>query len=60
MLGQIPVVMSICEGGDGGAPVALGDTMTAQAFIHVAHELIDAVEERNANKAPTQVVNVKH
>ncbi|MGM9843749.1 MAG: Mrp/NBP35 family ATP-binding protein [Muribaculaceae bacterium] len=60
VLGQIPVVMSICEGGDGGAPVALGDTMTAQAFIHVAHELIDAVEERNANKAPTQVVNVKH
>lgn len=60
VLGQIPVVMSICEGGDGGAPVALGDTMIAQAFIHVAHELIDAVEERNANKAPTQVVNVKH
>lgn len=60
VLGQIPVVMSICEGGDGGKPVALGDTMVAQAFMHVAHELIDAVDARNSQQPPTQVVSVKH
>ena len=43
LLAQIPVVGSICEGGDDGRPAALrDDTITGQAFIHLAHELIDA------------------
>lgn len=60
VLGQIPVVMKICEGGDNGQPVALGDTVSAQAFMHLAHELIDAVESRNSEMPPTKVVTVKH
>ncbi|MGM9847871.1 MAG: Mrp/NBP35 family ATP-binding protein [Muribaculaceae bacterium] len=60
VLGQIPVVMKICEGGDSGQPVALGDTVSAQAFMHLAHELIDAVESRNAEMPPTKVVSVKN
>ena len=59
VLGQIPVVMKICEGGDNGQPVALGDTVSAQAFMHLAHELIDAVESRNSELPPTKVVSVK-
>ncbi len=43
LLAQIPVVGSICEGCDDGRPAALrDDTITGQAFIHLAHELIDA------------------
>ena len=57
VLGQIPVVMKIC--GDNGQPVALGDTVSAQAFMHLAHELIDAVESRNSELPPTKVVSVK-
>lgn len=56
LLGQIPIVGSICEGGDGGTPVAATDTLTGQAFMHVAHEVIDAVERRNADLPPTQTV----
>ena len=33
LLGQIPIVQSICEGGDSGKPVALNpDSITGQAF----------------------------
>ena len=58
LLGQIPIVGSICDHGDDGTPIALGDTVAAQAFIHVAHEMIDAVDRRNEELPPTQKVNV--
>lgn len=60
LLGQIPVVGSICEHADSGDPIATGDTLAAQAFIHVAHEVIEAVDERNATLPPTVKVNVKN
>ena len=60
LLAQIPVVGSICEHGDDGAPVALGDTMVSHAFIHLAHEVVDAVNERNEQLPPTQKVELKH
>lgn len=59
LLGQVPVVMSICEGGDNGAPIALGDSVASQSFIHIAHELVDAVERRNNDLPPTETVSVK-
>lgn len=59
LLGQIPMVGSICEHADGGAPVALEDSISGMAFIHVAREVIEAVDDRNANLPPTQKVNVK-
>ncbi len=61
LLAQIPVVGSICEGGDSGSPIATEDSITAFSFIHLAHEVIDAVSQRNSALPPTSKVNVtKH
>lgn len=60
LLAQIPVVGSICEGGDNGSPIATEDSITAQSFIHLAHEVIDAVDKRNNNLPPTSKVEMKH
>lgn len=46
LLGQIPVVQSICDGGDAGKPVALNpDSITGAAFARLAEEVVKAVEE---------------
>lgn len=46
LLGQIPVVQSICEGGDAGEPVALcPDSVTGNAFMQLAIQLAEAVNE---------------
>lgn len=58
LLAQIPLVGSICDRADGGEPIALGDSITAQAFLHLAHEVTDAVDERNNQLPPTVKVNV--
>lgn len=51
LLGQIPVVQSICDGGDAGTPVALNpDSITGAAFTRLAEEVVKAVEE-NLNQA---------
>lgn len=60
LLGQIPIVQSICEGGDSGVPVALDpDTMTGAAFRALAERTIEEVNRRNATQAPTARVQVK-
>ncbi len=57
LLGQIPIVQSICEGGDGGVPVALNtETSTGLAFEELAQKVIQTVAERNEQLPPTQVV----
>ena len=57
LLGQIPIVQSICESGDEGKPVALDeDTMTGWAFIRLAEELVRQTDKRNAEQAPTRIV----
>lgn len=49
LLGQIPVVQSICEGGDSGEPVALNpDSVTGIAFRQLAVQLTEAVDENTA------------
>ena len=59
LLGQIPVVESICEGGDEGHPVALDDaTLTGQAFRHVAREVVEACDRRNGTLPPTIKVSL--
>lgn len=46
LLGQIPVVQSICDGGDTGKPVALNpDSITGAAFMELARQVVGAVEE---------------
>ena len=58
LLGQIPIVQSICESGDAGHPVALDDTITGFAFKQLAEAVVKATEERNATKPSTQRVEV--
>jgi ATP-binding protein involved in chromosome partitioning len=53
LLGQIPLVQSICEGSDNGQPVALGDSITGNAYMSLARELIKSVEQRNKELGPT-------
>lgn len=53
LLGQIPLVQSICEGSDNGQPVALGDSITGNAFMALAAQLIKSVGQRNIEKRPT-------
>lgn len=46
LLGEIPVVQSICEGGDAGKPVALEpDSITGTAFVELAQNLVTVVGE---------------
>ena len=60
LLGQIPVVQSICEGGDNGCPVALDDTtMTGLAFRNLAEAVVRQVEVRNATQEATHIVKTK-
>lgn len=59
VLGQIPVVLDICQAGDNGQPIAATDTMVARAFAHTAHNLVDAVAERNDTLPPTTIVQMK-
>ena len=59
LLGQIPIVQSICEGGDAGKPVALNpNTITGQAFQALAEKVVAQIEYRNSHLAPTQRVEV--
>lgn len=59
LLGQIPIVQSICEGGDRGTPVALDEnTVTGRAFLSLAAAVVRQVDRRNVEQAPTQIVEL--
>ena len=58
LLGQIPIVQSICEGGDSGKPVALNDSITGEAFRLLATKFVEQVELRNENLTATKRVEV--
>lgn len=59
LLGQIPIVQSICEGGDKGTPVALDEnTVTGRAFLSLAASVVRQVDRRNVEQAPTQIVEL--
>ena len=59
LLGQIPIVQSICEGGDNGEPVALNpDSMTGQAFHKLAENIVKQIDYRNEHLDPTKRVTV--
>jgi ATP-binding protein involved in chromosome partitioning len=58
-LGEIPIVQSIREGGDKGVPAMVGDDeISKAAFLSMAENVAQQVSIRNANLAPTKVVNV--
>ncbi len=58
LLGQIPLVQSICEGSDSGEPVALTDSVTGNAFMELAAELIVRVDQRNKDHQPTKKLQI--
>jgi len=56
LLGQIPVVQSICDAGDAGKPVALNpDSITGAAFTRLATEVVRAVEENRGGAKRVKV-----
>ena len=58
LLGQIPIVQSICESGDKGTPAALEEnSITGQAFLNLARNVVEQTEKRNAELAPTEIVH---
>ena len=58
LLGQIPIVQSICENGDKGTPAALDEnSVTGQAFMELARNVVAQTEKRNAELAPTEIVH---
>lgn len=60
LLGQIPIVQSICENGDKGTPAALNeDSITGRAFLALAENVVKQTELRNAGHAPTRIVELK-
>jgi ATP-binding protein involved in chromosome partitioning len=58
LLGQIPLIQSICEGSDNGEPIALGDSITGNAFLALAKELIKRVAQRNKEQGPTVKLHI--
>ncbi len=60
LLGQIPIVQSIREGGDSGKPAILNqeEPLTAAAFDALALSVAQQVSIRNANLAPTKRVEI--
>lgn len=59
LLGQIPLVQSIREGGDGGRPVATDEnSITAMAFRTLAEAVIERTNYRNINLKATQKVEI--
>ncbi|HEY4785281.1 MAG TPA: Mrp/NBP35 family ATP-binding protein [Bacteroidales bacterium] len=59
LLGQIPIVQSICEGGDQGSPSALDShSMIGTAFKDLAQKMVAEVDKRNAVLDPTRRVEI--
>lgn len=57
LLGQIPIVESVCEGGDSGMPAALDEnTLVGKAFKHLAQNVAQQIAIRNATQPATQKV----
>ncbi len=60
LIGQIPIVQSIREGGDTGKPVAMEDaSIVGKAFAELAQNTAQQIAIRNANLEPTRIVEIK-
>ncbi|MGL4631473.1 MAG: Mrp/NBP35 family ATP-binding protein [Leadbetterella sp.] len=59
LLGQIPLVQNIREGGDTGRPITFEiDDPTALAFVEVAQKLAQQVSIRNAQEPKSKIVEI--
>jgi len=61
LLGQIPIVQSICESGDNGVPVAVDEnSIIGKEFMALAKATIKGIQQRNESRKPTHKVDIKH
>lgn len=59
LLGQIPIVQSICESGDEGEPIAVHtDSPVGNAFRQLARAVAAETERRNEQLPPTSIVEM--
>jgi len=58
LLGQIPLVQKIREGGDSGEPSVLRKDTVSEAFKAIADNLVLQVAKRNAEMEPTRIVEI--
>ena len=59
LVGLIPIVQCMCEGGDNGTAVALDEvSVTGRAFLSLAASVVRQVDRRNVEMAPTQIVEM--
>ncbi len=56
LLGQIPLVQSVREGGDNGTPITLSKDAVSTSFVELAQSVAQQVAIRNANYEPAQRV----
>ncbi|MDR1436772.1 MAG: Mrp/NBP35 family ATP-binding protein [Candidatus Symbiothrix sp.] len=60
LLGTIPIVRSICEGGDSGKPIALdASCATGNAFRELAQNVVARINYRNEHREATKRVETK-
>lgn len=59
LLGQIPLVQSICESGDKGNPFVNAHSVEAEAFRNLADNFLKSLNERN-KKEPTKKVEITY
>ena len=60
LLGQVPLVQGIREGGDEGKPAVMGgEGMSRDAFLQVAKNVARQIVVRNESLGPTRLVQVK-
>jgi ATP-binding protein involved in chromosome partitioning len=60
LLGQVPLVQGIREGGDSGLPAILGDDVqTKEAFMKIAENTLRQIAIRNESFEATKVVQMK-
>ena len=60
LLGQIPVVQSICENADNGTPISLDATSpVAQAFLQMAARTVTETDRRKLQQEKTRIVNIR-
>jgi len=58
LLGEIPIIQSIREGGDKGTPSALENTQLGEYFKKLAENTAQKIQERNENYKPTAKVEI--
>lgn len=60
LLGQLPIVQTVREGGDSGKPVVLDQkSPVGQSFLKIAENVLRQVSVRNEMMAPTKIVTVQ-